>query len=124
MDIEIIKKKINQEFDFLKNDIEGILLFGSYALGFANSHSDIDVCLVLGNRVPKKIFYKILSSPITEKYDIKLFEILPLYMKGEIIENNIIVWAKNESELSYYLYPWRKLWNDQKIAYKKMNIEF
>jgi hypothetical protein len=32
-----------------------------------------------------------LAEAVTEKYDIKIFETLPLYMKAEILENAVII---------------------------------
>ncbi|NMG82942.1 MAG: hypothetical protein GIS02_01895 [Methanosarcinales archaeon] len=45
----------------------------------------------------------ILPEAVTGKYDIKIFETLPLYMKAEIFENSVIIWTNNEFELSQSL---------------------
>ena len=43
-------KQIEKDFSIFKNKVLGILLFGSLARGDATERSDIDVCLVVGNR--------------------------------------------------------------------------
>ncbi|RZB33145.1 MAG: hypothetical protein AEth_00064 [Candidatus Argoarchaeum ethanivorans] len=48
-----------------------------------------------------------LAEPVTEKYDIKIFETLPLYLK-----------------VSYYLYKWRRLTEDQLIVRQKLTDKF
>jgi hypothetical protein len=48
-----------------------------------------------------------------KSYDVRVFEDLPLYLKIGVIESNVIIHAKDEYELYEYLYPFRKLWEDQ-----------
>ena len=69
--------------------------------------SDINICLVAGERSIKEIFNMFLAEPVTEKYDIKIFETLPLCLKAEVLENAVIIWMDDEFKLSYYLYKWR-----------------
>jgi hypothetical protein len=61
-----------------------------------------------------------LAEDVTEKYDIKIFETLPLYMKDEVLENAVVVWADDEPEMMYYLYRWRRLIKDQLHIRQKM----
>ncbi|HDN83218.1 MAG TPA: nucleotidyltransferase domain-containing protein [Candidatus Altiarchaeales archaeon] len=107
MDQKLLRK-IEKDFQKFKKDIDGILLFGSYSTGDETPRSDIDICLIIGKRNPKEIFDKILESRLVEKYDIKIFETLPLAIKGEILEHGIVVWARDRYELSYYLYKWKR----------------
>lgn len=123
MDKELLKQ-IEMDFANFKKDIIGIILFGSYAIGEATKRSDIDICLVLGSKkLLKEIFNKILTTRLTEKYDIKIFESLPLSLKGEILDNGVVVWARDQYELSYYLYKWKRIWQDQKISLNKLGIK-
>ena len=62
-----------------------------------------------------------LAEDVTEKYDIKIFEMLPLYMKAEVLENAVVILADDELEMSYYLYRWRRLIEDQLLIRQKMN---
>ena len=116
-------KQIEKDFSIFKSKVLGILLFGSLARGDATERSDIDVCLVVGNREVKEVFDMLLESNLTSKYDVKIFETLPLKLKGEILENNIEIWAKDEFELSYYLHKYRKIWEDQKLALRKLGLK-
>ena len=121
---EKLKQRISHDFEFIKRQVQGIILFGSYADDSYTIRSDIDICLVAGGRSVKEIFNMFLAEAVTEKYDIKIFETLPLYMKAEILENSVIIWTDNEFELSYYLYKWRRLIEDQLIIRQKLTDEF
>ena len=116
-------RKILKDFEFLKKDVEAIILFGSYARNEQNKRSDIDICIVCKKRKIKKVLDKILESGITEKYDVKIFELLPLKMKISVINEGKFLYAKNLVELSYYFRKFRKLWEDEVIAKKKLGIK-
>jgi len=118
-----MKERILKDFDSFKGGVLGIVLFGSQAVDRGMERSDIDVCLVAPGMAPKELFGKILESRVTQGYDVKIFETLPLYLKGEVLEDGEIVWTSDEGELSYYFYKWRRILNDQKLAYKKLGIE-
>ncbi len=115
-----LKRQISEDFDFLKSHLHGIILFGSYTDNSYTIRSDIDICLVAGTRNVKEIFNMFLADAVTETYDIKIFETLPLYMKAEVLENAVVVWADDEPELSYYFYRWRRLIDDQLLIKQKM----
>ena len=113
--LENLKKDIKE----IRNDAFAILIYGSYMTGNATKRSDIDACIVLGNNDKEKIngiFKKILRlSAKNEKYGIRIFEQMPLYMKMEAIENGKIIYAKSMAELNEYFYFFRKLWQDQSV---------
>lgn len=115
-----ILDQISNNFDFLKNHLQGIMLFGSYADDSHTHRSDIDVCLIAGREDIKEIFNMVIESNVTQTYDVKIFETLPLYIKAEILEYAIPVWAHDEAELSYYLYKWRRLVEDQFYIRQKL----
>ena len=119
---ESLKRQILKDFDFLKSHLQGIILFGSYTGNSYTIRSDIDVCLVAGGRNVKEIFNMFLAEDVTEKYDIKIFETLPIYMKAEVLENAVVVWVDDEPELSYYLYRWRHLIDDQLLIRQRMIV--
>lgn len=112
-----IINKLKKDFNKFKDKVLAILLYGSYAVGKETLRSDIDICLVAGNSEKAKELYKeTLSLQAKEpKYDIHIFELMPLYLKHEIINNSKIIFAKSAPELSYYFYFFRKLWQDQAI---------
>jgi predicted nucleotidyltransferase len=109
---------LQKEFEFIKYEVMGILLYGSFAKETADSRSDIDICLIKPADQGKltKIFKK-----TGGKYDVKIFEDLPLYVKMGIIENYKIIYG-DEPRISYYLYGFRKNWND--MRYRIMSNKF
>jgi predicted nucleotidyltransferase len=113
------------EKDFLpyKEKVLGILLFGSRAGLEHDKRSDTDICLVAGDYDPDKLFQEVLATNLTAKYDIKIFELLPLKIKGAILDRHKLISSKDPGELSYYLYKQGRRWNDQKIALRKLGLK-
>lgn len=99
---KIIHKIIEQT----KKDqaVIAIAFFGSYARG--EPHRDIDVCLFLkpGEYEPEFLSFKKLEyTPENQKYDVQIFQQLPLYIQKRILKEAKIVDCKNE-DLLYDLY--------------------
>jgi len=46
-----------------------------------------------------------------EKYDIKIFELLPLFIQIEVIENYQVLFG-DKLDISEYFYHYRKIWED------------
>ena len=46
-------------------------------------------------------------------YDVRVFEELPLYLRGEVLDSGTLIFADDEVNLSEYLRPFRRLWEDQ-----------
>lgn len=107
-------ERVKTDLEFLFNKVLGIVVYGSIAKGEENERSDIDVCIIAPNEDSSKIFKETLPL----NYDIKIFELMPLYLKMEVIENHKIIYTKNICELYEYFYFFRKLWNDQKHRQK------
>ncbi len=116
--LEVLLARLKKEFEFIGSEVEGILLYGSYAKSTADERSDIDICVIKPkNRdVLTRLFTK-----VGDRYDVKIFEDLPLYVKIGIIENYMVVYG-NEPEISYYLYHFRKKWED--MRYRIMSNRF
>lgn len=108
-------QRIKEDFKFIKDEVKGVLLFGSHAAGNEDKRSDIDICLVSpkNRRILLKVFEK-----LGDKYDVKIFEKLPLNIKMDIIKNHKTIFG-NEIELSYYFYNFRKEWRDVEHRIKK-----
>jgi predicted nucleotidyltransferase len=100
-------EKIKKDFEEFKDRVFGILLYGSYAKDEYTKRSDIDISLV---GVDKDTYMEILGK-LGNKYDIKIFEELPLYIKIDIIKNHKVIFG-DELELSEYFYKFRKIWRD------------
>ena len=108
------KQKILKDFEFaFKKNILAILLFGSHVKGEETIQSDIDICIVAPKCDREELWHEILRSVDTAKYDVEIFEELPLYLKVEVMENHRILYAKDELDLYEYFYFVRKLWKDQ-----------
>jgi len=115
---EELLEQIYSDFSIViqKKEILGILLYGSYLMDKETSRSDIDVCIVAPNEDIHQLISFILQNVIvtSKKYDIRVFQELPLYIKIQVIENGELLYSANELDLYEYFYLYRKLWNDQK----------
>lgn len=128
------KIKINElkkDFSFLGKDIKeknilAVILYGSYAKNMQHIRSDIDICIVAPNlKTPKDfsiLLGKVWGKVDGSKYDIRLFEELPLYIKASVIKNHNVIFVGDFGELQYYFYKIRKLWNDQSINWIEKKI--
>jgi len=101
-------EEIKKDFEFLKGRVEGVLLFGSRASATADKRSDTDICLVRPK--DRDVILEVFQR-LGGKYDVKVFEELPLPVKIEVIKNHRTI-IGNEVDLSYYFYRFRKEWGD------------
>ncbi len=101
---------LKNDFEFISRDVSGVLLYGSHAKGSADKRSDIDICIVKprSSKVMERIFAK-----LGNKYDVKVFEYLPVYVKMEVIGNYKVIFG-SEPDISYFFYGFRKLGQDMK----------
>jgi len=112
----------------IKNDLKElskyeVVLFGSCVTGDATSRSDIDIAVITRIRDEKKnskIWFYLLGK-IPPIYDLKIFEMLPLHIKAEVMNNYIVVFG-DRLDISEYFYYYRKLWNDVKFRYESNRI--
>lgn len=111
--------RIKEDLKFITDipEVRAVLIFGSYVHGDATPRSDVDICVVAPDlRTSKErsvLLGKIWRGLRSNRYDVRLFEELPLHIQIEIIENNIIVYCDDVPELFEYFYFYRKLWKDQ-----------
>ena len=85
-----------------KNDksVLAVALFGSYARG--EPHKDLDLCIFL---IPQKYTNKELSHKKMEylqddeRYDVQVFQQLPIYIQIRILKEAKILYCKNEDDL-------------------------
>ena len=104
----MLTSELKTDFAFIKDEVQGVLLFGSAAKGELSKRSDIDIALInpRTNTVLRKVFAR-----LGQRYDVKIFEDLPLHIKMDIIKHHLVIFG-DEVELSYYFYRFRKEWND------------
>jgi predicted nucleotidyltransferase len=112
------EESLRRDFHFLlgREDVSAVMLFGSRAIGEETPRSDTDICVVAPgcrNRVGllKEIHERV--DVYGKKYDVKIFEDLPLYLKIGVIEKGKVIEAKDVYALYEYFYTFRKLWGDQ-----------
>ncbi len=97
------------------------VLYGSFLNeDFIPGRSDIDVAIISQSEKEQSNFdlmqniLKYNSPP----YDIKIFELLPLYLKIEIVDNYEVVFG-DPLEISEYFYKYRKIWKDMETRIKE-----
>lgn len=122
-----MKKEIKEELDeFLKQiketkyfqDIEFIIIYGSVLTDYYLERSDIDICIYIREEKTKltEIWLDLLSN-FPEKYDIQMFQLLPLYLQIEILKGEII-YVKNEDFVYKVAYQTIDRWEDFYPLYK------
>lgn len=107
-------ERIKRDFKFLSDSVLAIVVYGSRAKDEETERSDTDVCIVAPNTDGFKIFRETLHLD----YDIRIFELMPLFLKIEVIENHEIIYTRDILDFYEYLYFFRKLWKDQEHRQK------
>jgi predicted nucleotidyltransferase len=105
---------LKKDFEFIRDEVEGVLLFGSAVKGELTTRSDIDIALVRPST--RSVLFRVFER-VGGKYDIKIFEDLPLHIKMDIINNHQVI-IGDEVELSYYFYRFRRDWKDMEYRIK------
>ncbi len=92
-----------------------VILFGSAVEGGLRPKSDIDIAILSHNQNEKKNikFQKELLGKFPLKFDIRVFELFPIYIQISIIQNYKVIFG-NPLEISEYFYNFRKKWDDCK----------
>ena len=116
---EGIVARVRADLQFLDDPhwegLLGVLLYGSQATGEAGENSDIDLCIVAPQAADQsKLWRQFVSHLRDSRYDVRIFELLPMYLKAAVIEQGVVVHCKDEPELYEYFYPFRRDWDDQK----------
>lgn len=86
---------------------------GSHIKGYADERSDIDVCLILSEGADRASVYRRMLTA-GERYDIVIFDEIPWYLRGEILEAHTVLYADDPSDLDYWIYKQRSVWRDMK----------
>lgn len=96
-------KELNQKFmeEINKDEkIIAVLVFGSYSRG--EHYRDIDICLVLDKKYSNSEIFDIrlkYASIASSKFDIQVFQQLPLYIRIRILKEGKAIILKNEDLL-------------------------
>ena len=81
--------------DELRESIQVILLFGSFADNSFTKRSDIDICVVFKTELSLKEateFRIRVSGQLPEKVDVQVFNVLPQKIKREIARNHMVLY--------------------------------
>ncbi len=116
------KERIGADFAFLAEDdrILAVVLFGSGAKDRTDERSDRDICVVAPEVRDSDEMWQVLREiygtidVVGKRYDIWLFEELPLHMKAQVMENHKVVFCRDLPALYEYFYFYRKMWEGQK----------
>jgi len=106
-EIKTILNKLKGKFD--------VVLYGSAVDNTMRPNSDIDIAILTKQR-DKETNMNILKglfgiAPL--KYDIRVFELFPIYIQISIIEKYKVIFG-DPLEISEYFYYYRKKWDDCK----------
>lgn len=100
--------------ELLKLEKYHVVIYGSFLSEDYNPYkSDIDIAIITHYQEKDKniAIWKEILGEFNENYDIKIFELLPLYLKIEIIENYKVLFG-NALKISESLYHYRSIWKD------------
>lgn len=85
---EVVKKILALDN---KHKIEFIILFGSQITEKATPLSDIDLAIFYkGDKKSRFNFRILISGKLNKKYDIQIFQDLPLYVRKEVLKGKIL----------------------------------
>lgn len=59
------------------------------------------------------LFGVVLRELASRGLDVRLFEDLPLYLQGAVLEADTLLWTEDEVALYVYLRPFRRRWADE-----------
>jgi len=107
-------RKIKENLKLLEEKYD-VVIYGSYVEGGTRPDSDIDVAVLSyeTNREKNIKLQKDLLGKFSLKYDIRIFELLPIYIQISIVQNYWVIFGV-PLEISEYFYYFRKKWDDCK----------
>lgn len=87
-------------FGILREDVRGVLLYGSWATGESHEKSDIDICIVAPFAEDETAIWRSAITAVRDdRYDIRIFELMPLHLKMRVIEQGVVVYSRDVLEL-------------------------
>lgn len=110
-----LRERLADATSDIRGHVQGLLLWGSVLNEHEVAHrSEINVCIVAGpNREPQDALHhagRFLPAEIeSHRTDVRVFEQLPRYLQGAVLEEHELLWARDAPALYAYLYPYRRL---------------
>ena len=96
----LFMEKLKKMLDF--DRVSFVILFGSQASGKANNMSDYDFAVYYHGDENQRYRFK-LSANFDQKYDVKIFQDIPLFIRKEVLRGEVI-YAKDLSFVSDIAY--------------------
>lgn len=92
-----------------------VILYGSHVEGGVRPNSDIDIAVISREKNVKEniILQEKLLGKFPLKFDVRVFELFPIYVQISIVDNYKVVFG-DILEISEYFYSIRKRWDDCK----------
>lgn len=118
-----LRERLADATSELRGHVLGILVWGS-ALdeGELTNRSDLDVCVVAGPDPPREdpvelerwLWRRTPAEVDDRDLDLKVFEAMPRWLQGAVLEDHEVLWSDDEPALYEHLYPYRRLWEHQR----------
>lgn len=104
-------EEIRRDLEPLKD--HEVVLYGSWCSGDWTPRSDIDVAVLSrsqDDQKNRKLWFSLLGKA-PQRYDVRVFELLPLHVQINVVENYQVVFG-DPVDVSEYFYPVRRRWKD------------
>jgi predicted nucleotidyltransferase len=106
--------EVREDLNILEEKYD-IVVYGSYVEGTMRPNSDIDVAILTYETEEDRNIdsQKELLGRFPLKYEVRIFELLPIHIQISIIRNYKVIFG-DLLEISEYFYSFRKKWDDCK----------
>ncbi len=117
-----MEREINIIIEKAKKDkqVIAVALFGSYSRNEQKKNSDVDICIFLNKKYSNlEMSTKRLNflKEVSNKFDIQIFQQLPVYIRIRILKEHKILFVKNEDLLYELAFDAIKEFNNYKKLY-------
>lgn len=96
-----------------------VVAYGSWAAGAWTPRSDVDVAVLTrspARRTNEEIWWALLGTA-PDRYDIRVFELLPIHVQAEIARQHVVVFG-DPRVIGEYLHPVHRRWADVRHRYE------
>ena len=108
----ISPNKIKNQLNFCHS--YWVIIYGSYLKEeFISGRSDIDIAIITRTKDKLKNLdlWRSLLVKVPKNYDLRIFELLPLHVQIDIIQNYLVLFG-DTLEISEYFYQYRNIWKE------------
>ena len=115
-----MERELEEVVDKIKSfdEVQFIILYGSASEDRMTERSDVDLCVGYdGDEEEASRFrYDILSELFADEYDIQIFQLLPLYVRKEVLKGEVL-YFRDKRELYDIAYRTIREFDDFKHRY-------